>query len=478
MTQMNPSDTKDRTTPQEFIRSVVELCADCDTCRTLMDEDCLFFPELYRLWDQEKESGVPIDEAELRSLVELCTLCGLCPCPKIPNDLMEAKSRYIDREGLPLAIRLLTDVPRLAHLCGTFPRLVNALQSNKTVSSLIKKVTHVHPERQLLEFPEQNFFQWAAQKGLTSRRDGSRNVSYFAGCTAGYLFPQVGRATVEVLQHNGVTVHVPQQQCCGMPQLVEGNRNDTLHQVRSNMESLLASVQTGDDFICSCPSCSYLMKVLLSERACYSDAYQKSVNAGEDELKVPELGQGGAKYRVLKKSMYKDILKDDGYFSSLDPISRIELSGHLSDAGEYLGRLHAEGRFDTGFNAIPERMVYFAPCHQREQNIGRPYLDLLALIPKITIEVVGGDMDCCGMGGNFGFKADFHDKSLEIGRPLMEKIRNQSPQAIVTDCISCRLQFSHALPYAVFHPMEILARAYRKSKAASPTNGTGREEGV
>ncbi|MDZ4184867.1 MAG: hypothetical protein U1D97_07800 [Desulfuromonadales bacterium] len=83
--------------------------------------------------------GRPIDEAELRSLVDLCTLCGLCPCPHIPADLMAAKSRYIDREGLPQTIRLLTDVPRLARLCGTFPQLMNALQSNKMVSSLLKK---------------------------------------------------------------------------------------------------------------------------------------------------------------------------------------------------------------------------------------------------------------------------------------------------------------------------------------------------
>lgn len=458
---MNSTNSNDRTTPQDIIRSIVELCADCDTCRTLMDEDCLFFSELYRLWDQEKEGGVPIDGAQLRNLVELCTLCGLCPCSKIPSDLVKAKSSYIDREGLPLTIRLLTDVPRLARLCGTFPRLVNTIQANKVFSSLLRKAINVHPDRQLLVFPEQNFFQWSAQKGLTSRREGGRNAVYFAGCTAGYLFPLVGQATVEVLEHNGVTVHVPPQQCCGMPHLVEGDRTTALQRVQSNMESLLASVQAGDDLVCSCPSCGYFMKILLKERACYSDAYQTSVDAGEDEIKVPESGQGGAKHKVLKKSMYKDVLKDDGNFSSLDPMSRIGLAEHLSDAGDYLARLHTEGRFDTDFSAIHERMVYFAPCHQREQEIGRPYLDLLALIPGITVETVGGGMDCCGMGGNFGFKTDFHDKSLELGRPLMEKIREKAPQAIITDCMSCRLQFSHALPYPVFHPMEILARAYQ-----------------
>jgi glycerol-3-phosphate dehydrogenase subunit C len=163
--------------------------------------------------------------------------------------------------------------------------------------------------------------------------------------------------------------------------------------------------------------------------------------------------------------MYKDILKDDGYFSAIDPLSRMELAGHLFDGGEYLARLHAEGRLDIRFHAMHERMVYFAPCHQREQKMGRPYLDLLVLIPGLVIEPLG-NTECCGMGGNFGFKTDFHEKSLAVGQPLMEKIRERHPQAIITDCMSCALQFRHVLPYPVFHPMEILARACRNEHGA------------
>jgi glycerol-3-phosphate dehydrogenase subunit C len=370
---------------------------------------------------------------------------------------MEAKSRDIEREGLPLTTRLFTDVPRLARLCGAFPRLVHTLQSSPTVGPLLRKAAGIHPERQLPTFPEENFFQWAGKKGLTARREGTRHVAYFAGCTAGYLFPQIGRAVVEILERSGATVHVPPLQCCGMPHLVEGDRRGALRRAGDNMTTLLGSVRAGDELVSSCPTCVYFMRSLLLERAYYSDAYQESVNAGEDEIRIPDQGEK-KRHKVLKKSIFKNILKDDGYFSSLDPMDRIHLSEHLFDAGEYLARLHAEGRLDTRFNALPERMVYFAPCHQREQNTGRPYLDLLGLIPELTVEPVG-DSDCCGMGGNFGFKAGFHETSLDLGRPLMEKIRKLAPQAIVTDCMSCRLQFSHALPYPVFHPMEILARA-------------------
>jgi glycerol-3-phosphate dehydrogenase subunit C len=453
------SEPKGTKTPQEILRSAIELCADCDTCRFLMEEDCAFFPELYRLWDQETETAAPISETDLRRLTELCTLCGLCPCPRIPMDVMEAKRRYIDKEGLPVATRMLTDVPRLARLCGTFPRLVGALQSNRAVGPLLRKAAGLHPERELPAFPTESFFQWAEQKGLTERREGSRSVTYFAGCTAGYLFPQIGRAVVAVLERNGVTVRVPPQQCCGMPQLVEGDRQGSLQRAGDNLSTLGKAVQAGDDLLTSCPTCGFFLKSLLKERAYYSEAYQQSVNAGADELKVPDPNKGNT-HRVLKKMMYGNILKDDGYFSSLDPMARIAVSEHLFDAGEFLARLQAERSLDTRFQPVPGRMVYYAPCHQREQKMGRPYLELFKLIPELQVELVG-DTECCGMGGNFGFKAEFHEQSLAVGRPLLEKIKKQDPEAIITDCMSCRLQFSHALPYPVYHPLEILALGYK-----------------
>lgn len=445
--------------PQQIVRSIVELCADCDSCRPLMDECCLFFPELYRLWDREKTSGIPIADAELRSLVELCTYCGVCPCPKIPADIMVAKSLYVDQEGLPLPVRLLADVPRLARLCGVFPRLVQAAQASELVSPLLRMAARIHPERQLVPFPGESFFAWANARGLTGRRQGRRQVAYFAGCSAGYLFPEIGRAAVEVLERNHLTVYVPPQACCGLPHLVEGDRSGALERLHSNMTQLREALRAGDEVVCSCPSCGYLMKVLLRERAYYSQAYQASVGAGADELKLPVSSQSPDQHRVLKKSMYRDLLKDDGYFSGFDPLARIEVAEHLADLGEYLRRLHAEGVLDTRFNPLPQQMVYFAPCHQRQQQIASPYLELLALIPELQVDMLGG-MDCCGMGGNFGFKRDFHEKSLVIGKPLIARIRARAPSAIVTDCMSCKLQFNHLLPYPVFHPLEILARSY------------------
>ena len=96
-------------TPEASVRKVVDACTDCDVCRFLMDSSCLVFPELYRLWDKEMESGDKISAGGLRVLVDLCNFCALCPCPNIREDIITAKTGFIDREGLAHHIRTLED---------------------------------------------------------------------------------------------------------------------------------------------------------------------------------------------------------------------------------------------------------------------------------------------------------------------------------------------------------------------------------
>jgi glycerol-3-phosphate dehydrogenase subunit C len=66
-----------------------------------------------------------------------------------------------------------------------------------------------------------------------------------------------------------------------------------------------------------------------------------------------------------------------------------------------------------------------------------------------------------------GFKRDFHEASIELGSRLILKIRGMNPEIIVTDCLSCRLQFNQLLPHKVLHPVEILREAYKVGAQAA-----------
>ena len=169
---------------------------------------------------------------------------------------------------------------------------------------------------------------------------------------------------------------------------------------------------------------------------------------------------GERQYALLDKNIYGAILKDDGYYSSISPLKRIKVAENTYDVGEYLLHLHKQEELPSKFGPVPDRVVYYAPCHLREQKIGMPYIDLLKMIPGITIEAINGQFYCCGVSGIMGFKREFHDKSIQLGSTLMKQITDMNPDRLITDCLSCRMQFNHLLPYDVLHPIEILQKSY------------------
>jgi glycerol-3-phosphate dehydrogenase subunit C len=455
--------------PQYMIRSVVDVCADCDVCRYLMDTSCLFFPELYRLYDKEMETRENAGPNELRHLVGLCNFCALCPCPNIRADIMQAKTEYIDQEGLKFGIRTLEDVERVGKLCGRHPRITNTLFRSRLCAGTLKRAMGIHESRKFPEFPKDDFSVWVRKHKLDVQVKESprRKIAYFAGCTARYLFPEVARAVLSVFQKNGIDVYYPEQKCCGMPTMLEGDRKLTLEFVQYNIDRFSELVEDGYSIVCSCSTCGYMLKTVLKEGAYYSAEYQASVGADKNSIKIPTdkgmVNPGSKKFVSLQKKIYGNVLKDEGYFSAISPRKRIRVAENTFDLGEYLSGLHGCGELDTRFGTVPARIAYYPPCHLREQEIGRPYMDLMAMIPGIAIEPVDWSHYCCGMAGIMGFKQEFHESSLKIGERLVEKITALNPDRLVTDCLSCRIQFNQSTPYDVRHPVEILKEAYDRN---------------
>jgi glycerol-3-phosphate dehydrogenase subunit C len=308
-------------------------------------------------------------------------------------------------------------------------------------------------------FPEESFFAWAQKRGLTApvKRAGqdTSRVAYFAGCSAGYLFPDVAKAAVGLLEQNGIQVFVPSQDCCSMPLIIEGNQPEATKRIQANLESLGGCMQKGYDIVCSCPTCGYFFKKLLKETAYYSDAFQRQSGTDAKAMKVPS-GAKDQAFTTVPRSIYQNILKDDGYFSGIDPLQRIDLSLKVKDMGEYLLSLQNRGKAAVALRNPKQPLAYFAPCHQREQGIGQPYYWLISALPGADITHAGTEMHCCGMGGHLGFKTGFHDHSLTIGGPLFDRLAAASDRTIITDCLSCRMQLQHQFSQQVFHPLELL----------------------
>jgi glycerol-3-phosphate dehydrogenase subunit C len=119
--------------------------------------------------------------------------------------------------------------------------------------------------------------------------------------------------------------------------------------------------------------------------------------------------------------------------------------------------MHERGELAMDFRPLPETVVYHAPCQQQGHGIGKPALDLLALVPELR--VVESDATCCGVAGTYGLKREKYDIAMQVGSGLFGQIERAAPQRAVCDSETCRWQIEHATGVRTVHPVEVLHRA-------------------
>ncbi len=233
-------------------------------------------------------------------------------------------------------------------------------------------------------------------------------VVYFSGCAARYSDSDVGQSTVLVLERNGFTVEHPEQKCCGMPLLRQGNFKAMLKRARFNVASL---AKTENDIVSTCTTCTLALKHY-----------------------YPQL-LGTAEAEKVAKCTY--------------------------DIAEYLNMLRMGGHLDTDFARVSTSLLYHAPCHLKalSRELVGHRIKLLEEIPGASI--VQLQSGCCGFAGSFGALRRNRHFSKQIGADLFEKIKQAANCQVVTDCPGCKLQISHCAKVPVIHPVQVLRQAYR-----------------
>jgi len=447
-------------TAEEKFRREIGYCGACEACRDLLDHSCLVLPEMFRLWDRQEETGRPMSTQDLRGLFEVCSFCALCPCSSLRNALIDAKTEFMDRFGLTLAARALEDVERIARIGGRFPKICNAILNRPAARRLLERTVGIHRDRKIPPIPAKNFADLVQKrKQVAFRSPSAKKVAYFAGCTARYFFPEVASAATEVLEKHGIEVVHPEQSCCGLPAMLEGDREMTRRLARANMQSLSDMVDQGMDIVCSCPSCGYMLKYALKEGAYFSAEYVDTVTDELGFAKIPTHSSPNRNGTIkIPKSYFKVMFKGVDYLADLDPLSRIKVAENTYDVSEYLKKLTNDKPAPT-MKPVSTRAVYYPPCHLREQNLEYPYHFLLEKALGLELASIKG-LYCCGNAGILGFKRDFFQQSLKIAGRLLGKIKAEDPDMIITECLSCRIQFNQLTDYPVRHPLEVINEAY------------------
>ena len=171
------------------------------------------------------------------------------------------KKRLAAERGVRLRDRLLIMTDVIGKLGSATASITNRLLENPRVRGILERVMGIHRDRRVLHFSGETFPRWFGRRTRTATADPPvRKVALFSSCLVNFQVTDVGKATVQVLEKNGVQVVVPEQRCCGMPSFDIGDTQAIQQAARSNVASLYPLVVEGYDVVVPTASCSLMLK--------------------------------------------------------------------------------------------------------------------------------------------------------------------------------------------------------------------------
>jgi glycerol-3-phosphate dehydrogenase subunit C len=396
----------------ELVRESLDHCVKCTICETFcpFSRATPLFPGPKFVGPQAERyrgAGPSVDAS-----VDYCSGCGICTqvCPqgvRIAEINSQARAALWEERGVPLRNQLIARPGVIGRLGTPVAPVANWALRNRAVRAVTDRLLGIHRDAPMPRFAGRTFQRWARRHTVPA---AERTVVYFHGCGTNFYEPAVGEMVVAVLEHNGFRVVVPPQDCCGLPLQSNGNFPAARAYVRRLVANLAPYAREGNAIVTNSTSCSLMLK-----------REAREILGVEDEA-----------LRAVSKATY--------------------------DLCEFLLLLHEQGELRTDFGSLPLTVPYHAPCQQRGHGIGKPALDLLALVPGLR--AVDLDVDCCGIAGTYGLKREKYEISMAVGEPLFRELRDAEVDVAACDSETCRWQIEHGSGVHAVHPVELLHRAY------------------
>jgi Fe-S oxidoreductase len=409
------------------LERVYDICHGCRRCFSL----CNAFPTLFDAIDESDTMELDgVARAVYWDVVDHCYLCDMCymtKCPYVPPHewnvdfphlMLRAKAVRFRQGKSRARDRLLASTDTVGRLAGIpiITRAVNATNRSAGGRKLVEKLLAVHPDAVLPEYHTKTLRKRVGK--LKSREAAGEpagptrgKVALFATGNGKYNEPHVGEDLVAVFEHNSIPVTIARkEQCCGMPKLELGDLDAVRKAKEANIPVLAGLVDAGWDIVAPVPSCVLMFK---------------------QELPL----------------MFPD-----------DP-DVIKVRDAIYDPFEYLMLRHKYGKLNTDFRASLGKVAYQVPCHLRVQNIGLKTRDMLQLVPDTELEVIER---CSGHDGTYAVKSEFHDISMKICRPVVNRVARAAADHYSSDCPMAGHQIENGLRDGSKpeHPMSLLRMAY------------------
>lgn len=353
-----------------------------------------------------------LEAPEFKEIMDSCINCKRCltECPSgvdVPWLAMSERAHFVKKKGESLTNRVFTDTETLCKQGSILAPIANFATSFKPFRWGMEKMIGIDAKRHLPEFRHQTL-----RKLLKHRiqLDSVREVVFFLGCYTNYNDPEgEGLAVIDVLEHNGIKVTLPEFKCCGIARISAGAQDQVMDDIHHNIGLLKEYTKKNIPILFSEPSCALAIKT----------EYPRIVGS-EDAKKV---------------------------------------AANSFDIHQYLMILHQRGELKTDFKRMDLKIGYHAPCHLRSLGVIKEPIDLMKLIPGIKVEKYADK--CCGMGGTYGLKSKNYELSMKIGTRLFDEINASDADQVVTGCGACGMQIYQGTARQSLHPVKLLAMAYK-----------------
>ena len=414
-------------------RALIDACVHCGFCLPACPT--------YLLWGEEMDSPrgrVYLMKAGLEGRAEMsstfvrhfdaclgCMACvTACPSGVQYGPLIEHTRAQIARQyERPLGDRLfrsllfaLLPYPGRLRIAMAplvvFGAILRALERSGVLNCLPRRV------RALIAMaPQPSFGSLTGSTPEHTPASGAARLTagLLIGCVQRLAFPEVNRATIDVLAAEGCTVEAPAAQgCCGALALHAGNIDQARDLARHNIEVF---------------ETSGVERIVVNAAGCGSSMKEYGELFAEDPTWAERAKAFSARVR--------------------------DVSEVLAEIGEPRAKRHP----------IKARVVYHDACHlAHAQGVRAQPRAMLAAIPGIELLSPAEADICCGSAGIYNLVQP--GPAAELGERKARHIAALTPDVIATGNPGCILQIAAAgrrlgYKWKIVHPIELVDRSIR-----------------
>ena len=360
-----------------------------------------------------------LSEDSLKEIGEYCIGCHCCKpeCPTgidIPKLSYRIRSAYAGAHGLSLTDKIISNLDFFLHLGSAWSCAFTFFQKARATRWLFEKIFGIAHGRRFPKIIHRRFLQRRHLPYRPMEKPSARIVLFvdiFADCYDTAL----SESACAVLRKNNVEFVIPpRQKASGHLAFAVGDMPHAERLVRFNTHVLIDYVRQG--------------------------------------------------YQIVTLEPISAVCLSREYLWQLDNAETRMIAERTTDLSTFLYGLHKEGKLNLELAPLAKNVGYHAPCRTlaltgNPVDMPTPAEELLRLIPQINVRRL--ERGCCGLAGPSGFRKENHMASLMLGMPLLLALRDSAIEFGATECNFCRLQMEQGTSKHVYHPVKLLAHAYR-----------------